>query len=147
MKKILFLLAMLPMMVFTACSSDDEDNEVLQEYKSKIIGTWEKIGLVSSSIYGGDVLFDEDEIVEYKFETNGTAYVDGKKCTYEITEETGYSDPGNVGYVMDYTYYKLYISYDNSYEYEIYSMWFETNDRLELSRKESYSATYILSRK
>lgn len=31
MKKILFLLAMLPMMVFTACSSDDEEPKVKKE--------------------------------------------------------------------------------------------------------------------
>ena len=36
MKKILFLLAMLPMMVFTACSSDD-DVDVTKEL---VVGTW-----------------------------------------------------------------------------------------------------------
>lgn len=36
MKKILFLMAMLPMMLFTACSSDDDDNN----YETQLIGKW-----------------------------------------------------------------------------------------------------------
>lgn len=36
MKKILFLLAMLPMMVFTACSSDDD----VDVTKEMVVGTW-----------------------------------------------------------------------------------------------------------
>ena len=37
MKKILFLLAMLPMLMFTACSSDDDENF---GNDSALIGTW-----------------------------------------------------------------------------------------------------------
>lgn len=36
MKKTLFLMAMLPIMLFTACSSDDDDNN----YESHLIGDW-----------------------------------------------------------------------------------------------------------
>ncbi len=36
MKKILFLLATLPMIVFTACSSDNDDNN----NENQLIGTW-----------------------------------------------------------------------------------------------------------
>lgn len=41
MKKILFLLAMLPMLVFTACSDDDED--VFNYPMETLYGTWEGI--------------------------------------------------------------------------------------------------------
>lgn len=41
MKKILFLLAMLPMMIFTACSSDDE-NDTLALKAEQIEGYWAK---------------------------------------------------------------------------------------------------------
>ena len=37
MKKILFLMAMLPMMMLTACSSDDDDNS---DYESRLVGSW-----------------------------------------------------------------------------------------------------------
>ncbi len=36
MKKILFLMAILPMMLFTACSNDDNEND----YESQLVGTW-----------------------------------------------------------------------------------------------------------
>lgn len=36
MKKILFLMAILPMMLFTACSSDDDSND----YESRLVGLW-----------------------------------------------------------------------------------------------------------
>lgn len=36
MKQILFLMAMLPMILFTACSSDDETND----YESQLVGKW-----------------------------------------------------------------------------------------------------------
>lgn len=40
MKKILFLMVVLPMMLFTACSSDDEDNPQTQLTQSALIGKW-----------------------------------------------------------------------------------------------------------
>lgn len=36
MKKILFLMAMLPIVLFTACSSDDENND----YENRLVGIW-----------------------------------------------------------------------------------------------------------
>lgn len=59
MKKILFVLAFLPMILFSACSSsDDDDNDVASSY----VGTWvEKTNVTL-------------EVFHYQFNSNGTGF-------------------------------------------------------------------------
>lgn len=85
MKKILFLLAMLPMLVFTACSDDDED-EI--DY-SVILGTWYE----TSNIEGGEYVSGELEL-SWTFRENKTAtqrlvmYVNGVNMKDASTDFT-----------------------------------------------------------
>lgn len=65
MKKILFLLAMLPMFLLTSCSSDDDGQEV--DY-SVILGTWTE----TSYIEGGEYVSGELEL-SWIFRENKTA--------------------------------------------------------------------------
>lgn len=84
MKKILFLLAMLPMLVFTACSDDDEDVKLTTE---QVVGKWnvtwaqqgnESLDIPSGSIYINlksdgtyrTVMFKDYYIGEWKLEGN-----------------------------------------------------------------------------
>lgn len=84
MKKILFLLAMLPMLVFTACSDDDEDVKLTTE---QVVGKWnvtwaqqgnESLDIPSGSIYMNlksdgtyrTVMFKDYYIGEWKLEGN-----------------------------------------------------------------------------
>ena len=84
MKKILFLLAMLPMLVFTACSDDDEDVKLTTE---QVVGKWnvawaqqgnESLDIPSGSVYINlksdgtykTVMFKDYYIGEWKLEGN-----------------------------------------------------------------------------
>lgn len=84
MKKILFLLAMLPMLVFTACSDDEEDVKLTTE---QVVGKWnvtwaqedgESIDVPSGYVYMDlksdgtykTVMFDDYYIGEWKLEGN-----------------------------------------------------------------------------
>lgn len=58
MKKILFILAFLPMILFSACSSSDDDNDVASSY----VGTW--VEKTNGTL----------EVFHYQFNSNGTGY-------------------------------------------------------------------------
>lgn len=84
MKKILFLMAMLPMMLFTACSSDDEEDTKVEATKQSVQGSW------ASTHYDNfyNITFSEDEYsfilmdIESKKITkreNGIYSIDGTK--------------------------------------------------------------------
>ncbi|MBQ7823002.1 MAG: lipocalin family protein [Bacteroidaceae bacterium] len=85
MKKLLFLFAMLPILVFTACSDDDKDDVKLTT--EQVVGKWnvtwaqqgnESLDISSGSIYMSlksdgtyrTVMFDDYYIGEWKLEGN-----------------------------------------------------------------------------
>lgn len=84
MKKIMFLLAMLPLMMFTSCSSDDNEKELTPEeiYKEdkiwieqNIVGKWEMTHAYNSiSGVWGDAAFG-DKICTYEFKSDGTVHI------------------------------------------------------------------------
>ncbi len=84
MKKVLFLLAMLPMVLLSACSDDDEDVKLTTE---QVVGRWnvtwaqqgsQSLDIPSGSIYMNlksdgtyrTVMFDDYYIGEWKLEGN-----------------------------------------------------------------------------
>ena len=86
MKKVVFLLAMLPIMLFTSCSSDDDEHEI--DY-SVILGTWYE----TSNIEGGEYVSGELEL-SWTFRENKTAtqrlvmYVNGVNMKDASTDFT-----------------------------------------------------------
>ncbi|MBD9145003.1 MAG: hypothetical protein EGP81_05525 [Bacteroides clarus] len=74
MKKILFLLAILPMIVFTACSDDDKD---LNEYETQLVGTWQEVTEYAREVF--NVEFKSDKTGYQWAENNGEIDRDGKE--------------------------------------------------------------------
>ena len=91
-KYLLFLLAFLPMVVFTACSSDDDENQI-----PEIIGTWD---LDNATGYTQSLTFAPDgAVLEYttlegtnaKMEEKGTYSVNKDKLTITWKESRYYN--------------------------------------------------------
>lgn len=87
-KLLLFILAILPMVVLTACSSDDDKNE------TSLVGTWERAG----EGFTEKIIFSKNQILEVIKKDNGEerenkgAYVtDGKKITVNWIVSRSYS--------------------------------------------------------
>lgn len=87
MKKILFLMAILPMVLFTACSSDDEEElsqeekaiqiqtEVYNNVLSNIVGHWKGSQHYNTSVYrpvGWEDISHISWTQEYIFNSDGT---------------------------------------------------------------------------
>lgn len=82
MKKILFLMAILPMMLFTACSSDDDEPQILLS-KSAIIGKW-STGTSGIHKY---VDFDSDGTGYYAL-FNGTNIGQNYLFSYKVSDKS-----------------------------------------------------------
>lgn len=113
MKKILFLLAMLPMLVFTACSDDDEDVKLTTE---QVVGKWnvtwvqqgnESLDIPSGSIYINlksdgtyrTVMFKDYYIGEWKLEGNTVV----STTTDPITERYKFTSLNGKNAEIDYS--------------------------------------------
>lgn len=81
MKKVLFLLAMLPMFVFTACSSDDDIEGPI--IKSSLIGSW-STGVEDIHKY---IEFESDGTGFYAI-YNGANMGQNYLFSYEVDEKT-----------------------------------------------------------
>lgn len=83
MKKILFLLAMLPMFVFTACSDDDE---TLNQYESLLVGHWVEDTSIQYEVFNIEIKADK---TGYQYVTNYGVVDDGKEAfTWSADEST-----------------------------------------------------------
>lgn len=113
MKKILFLLAMLPMLVFTACSDDDEDVKLTTE---QVVGKWnvawaqqgnESLDIPSGSVYINlksdgtykTVMFKDYYIGEWKLEGNTVV----STTTDPITERYKFTSLNGKNAEIDYS--------------------------------------------
>ena len=102
MKKILFLLAMLPMLVFTACSDDDE--AVFNYPMETLYGTWEGIAI---DLKEGKIDLTNWYYSKYRFSAtlnpngtySGSGYFGNGKGTYKATGNTIYTYVGGEEYL------------------------------------------------
>jgi len=115
MRKVLFLLAILPMLLFTACSSSDDDNN---NYESQLIGSW--VEDTESTIEVLHFELKSDHTGTFWATDNGEIDSQGKKslvwsaadtkftvtCTGEETETSNYQIVNGKFYVGEIMYIK-----------------------------------------